>query len=73
MHGEKAPGPDRFIGVFYRKCWAVISGDLLAAMNHMYNLKGDQWRLLNTANIVLLPKKLDVADAKDLSASESHA
>jgi hypothetical protein len=29
MPQEKASGPDRFIGVFYKKCWSVIKGDLI--------------------------------------------
>ena len=28
---EKAPGPDGFIGVFFKKCWDVIKVDLLNA------------------------------------------
>ncbi|KAM0835188.1 hypothetical protein ACQ4PT_063102 [Festuca glaucescens] len=65
MHGEKAPGHVGFIGGFYKKCWSFIKLDLLAAMNQMHSLKGDQWRLLNSANIVLLPKKDEAVDAKD--------
>ncbi|KAM0882066.1 hypothetical protein ACQ4PT_032540 [Festuca glaucescens] len=65
MHGEKAPGPDGFIENFYKKCWTIIKGELLAAMNQMHSLKGDQWHLLNTASIVLLPKKNESIDAKD--------
>ena len=39
--------------------------DVLAAVNQMHALKGENWRLLNTASIVLLPKKNEAADAKD--------
>jgi mannosylglycoprotein endo-beta-mannosidase len=65
MHAGKAPGPDGFIGGFYKKCWAIINSDLLATMNQMHCLKGDHWRLLNMAFIVLLPKKNEAVDAKD--------
>ncbi|KAM0868748.1 hypothetical protein ACQ4PT_041095 [Festuca glaucescens] len=65
MHGEKAPGPDGFVGNFFKHCWLIIRHDLLAAMNQMYSLRGDQWHLLNTAHIVLLPKKSEPVDAKD--------
>jgi hypothetical protein len=41
MHAEKAPGPDGFIGGVFRKCWHIISSDLLAAMNQMHSLRGD--------------------------------
>jgi mannosylglycoprotein endo-beta-mannosidase len=65
MHAEKAPGPDGFIGGFFKKCWLIIGHDLLAAMNQMHSLKGDNWRLLNSASIVLLPKKNEAVEAKD--------
>ena len=65
MHGEKAPGPDGFIGSFYKSNWNLIKVDLLAAMNHMHCLKGKHWHLLNSANVVLLPKKEGAVDAKD--------
>ena len=58
MHGEKAPGPDGYIGSFYKKCWNIVKVDLLAALNQMHLLKGDQWHLLNTANIVFCPKRM---------------
>lgn len=40
LHTEKAPGPDGFIGAFYRSCWDIISLDLLVAVNQMMMLKG---------------------------------
>jgi hypothetical protein len=49
MHAEKAPGPDGFIGGFFKKCWSFIRQDVLAAMNQMHSLKGDNWWLLNSA------------------------
>jgi hypothetical protein len=42
-----------------------IKADLLKALNQMHSLKGTTWRLLNTASIVLLPKKREPSDAKD--------
>ena len=65
LHGEKAPGPDGFIGDFYKKCWMLIKDDLLAALNQSHRLKGRHWNLLNTTNIVLLPKNDEPVDAKD--------
>jgi mannosylglycoprotein endo-beta-mannosidase len=34
-------------------------------MNQMHSLKGDNWQLLNSASIVLLPKKNEAMEAKD--------
>jgi hypothetical protein len=30
---EKAPGPDRFTGVFFKSCWKVIKHDVVAAFH----------------------------------------
>lgn len=65
MHVEKAPGPDGFVGFFFKSCWNVIKGDLLAALNQLHQLRGDQWKLLNSAFIVLLPKKEGACRASD--------
>ena len=32
MPSEKAPGPDGFIGCFYKKCWSVIKDDVIQAI-----------------------------------------
>ncbi|KAM0855649.1 hypothetical protein ACQ4PT_049622 [Festuca glaucescens] len=36
----KAPGPDGFTSSFSRKCWPVIKGDLLLAINQLHSLRG---------------------------------
>jgi hypothetical protein len=64
-NGEKAPRPDGFAGDFFKKCWHFICHDLPAAMNLMHELKGKHWNLLNSASIVLLPKKNEPLDARD--------
>jgi hypothetical protein len=66
VHGEKAPGPDGFVGDIFKKCWPFICNDLLKALNQMHSFKGNNWCLLNTASIVLLPKKNDPSAAKDV-------
>lgn len=33
MLPDKAPGPDKFTGKFYKVCWGVIKGDLMRAVD----------------------------------------
>jgi hypothetical protein len=57
MPSDKAPGPDGFNGKFFKSCWEIIKGDVMAAMNCFSDLRARNLHWLNTANIVLLPKK----------------
>ena len=71
---DKAPGPDGFIGVFYKTSWDVIKEDILAAVNFFYNMHDQHFNLLNNAHIVLLPKKEDatsVGDYRPISLAHS--
>ena len=73
---HKAPGPDGFIGAFYKTSWEVIKEDLLAAVNYFFNMHDQHFNLLNNAHIVLLPKKEDaqqVGDFRPISLSHSAA
>ena len=36
LKSDKAPGPDGFIGIFYKSCWSIIKKDLKAAINFFY-------------------------------------
>ncbi|KAM0830982.1 hypothetical protein ACQ4PT_065875 [Festuca glaucescens] len=47
IHPEKAPGPDGFIGKFYRSCWDIIKDDLLKATCQFHSLRPGCWHLLN--------------------------
>ncbi|XP_073363689.1 uncharacterized protein [Aegilops tauschii subsp. strangulata] len=76
MDTEKAPGPDGFIGLFFRKCWHIIKMDLLNALNKLSTLDGKTWSLLNSAFIVLIPKKeaaLPPSDFRPISLTHSVA
>jgi hypothetical protein len=57
MPHDKAPGPDGFTGLFFRKCWQTIQHDIIAAINSIYYLRCHDLNLINKANIILLPKK----------------
>ena len=74
MPREKAPGPDGFIGLFFRSCWDTISEDLLAAITQLSERGDGGASLLNSANIVLIPKKPDaevVGDFRPISLIHS--
>ena len=76
MPSEKAPGPDGFTGAFFKACWEIIKDDLLAAINNLFQLHSQGFELMNSANIVLLPKKTDalrITDYRPISLMHSFA
>jgi hypothetical protein len=56
MHKEKAPGPDGYIGIFFKECWSLIKEDTLAAINQFYNMNQQDLRFLNQARLSLFQK-----------------
>ena len=62
---DKAPGPDGFTGAFFRSCWSIIKGDLMALFHTLHSLRSLNFDLLNTANIILLPKKFGAEKISD--------
>lgn len=61
LHSDRASGPDGFTASFFKRFWPVIKDDLCGAINQLFHLRADHWKLLNSANIVLIPKS-DTAD-----------
>ncbi len=57
MPADKAPGPDGFTGAFFKACWEIIKEDILLVFNSIFNLRCAHLNLINSANIVLIPKK----------------
>lgn len=62
---DKAPGPDGFTGRFYKACWPIIKGGIMAAISAIWSRKFMGFGALNTAYITLLPKKVDAEQPKD--------
>jgi hypothetical protein len=56
MPPEKAPSPDGFSGLFYKKCWNLIKEDFYTLCQDFYNLNVDL-RCINSSFITLVPKK----------------
>ncbi|KAF0905526.1 hypothetical protein E2562_007323 [Oryza meyeriana var. granulata] len=54
---DKAPGPDSFTGVFYKACWDIVRHDIMVVIHSFTSLRCNSLDLLNSANIVLIPKK----------------
>jgi phage/plasmid primase-like uncharacterized protein len=65
LPNDKAPRPDGFTGRFYKACWDVIKGDAMAAINAVWRRDFQNFRLLNSTFITLLPKKEDAEHAGD--------
>jgi hypothetical protein len=63
LPSDKAPGPDGFMGRFYKTCWNIIKEDLLAALIFLHQGNAHKLGLLNSAYLILLPKRFDAMSA----------
>jgi hypothetical protein len=57
LPADKAPGPDGFTGTFFKSCWDIIKHDVMEAVKAFHDLRCMNLQLINSANIILLPKK----------------
>lgn len=57
MPKDKAPGPDGFSLNFFTKCWDIVKGELMSLIHAFHSGRHNFFDILNTANIVLIPKK----------------
>jgi hypothetical protein len=64
---DKAPGPDGFNDVFYRRCWGIIRPKVMDFFQHVYNIAGGDFTSLYRALVCLLPKTTNAPRASDFS------
>lgn len=58
MPPDKASGrPDGFTGRFYKECWEIIKGDIMAAIGAIHAGGSRMLGRLNSAFLVLIPKR----------------
>lgn len=62
---DKAPDPDGFTEAFFKNYWEVIKFDIVEAANAFHNMRTTSLLIINTTNIVLLPKKEDAETVAD--------
>jgi hypothetical protein len=65
LPSDKAPGRDGFTGNFYKACWTIIKTDVMAAISSVWSRKFGNFNLLNSAYIILLPKREEAESVKD--------
>ena len=66
LNGDKAPGPDGFPLAFWSFNWDFVKAEVLGFFKEFHE-QGKFVRSLNAAFLVLVPKKQNVEDLKDLS------
>ena len=65
LNGDKAPGPDGFPMAFWSFSWDFVEDEVLGFFKEFYE-QGKFVRSINATFLVLIPKKQNVADLKDL-------
>ncbi|CAN1136655.1 Transposon TX1 uncharacterized 149 kDa protein, partial [Linum perenne] len=61
---ERAPGPDGYTTLFFKKNWDIIGMDILDAV-HSFFLSGKLPSFINSVTLALVPKKINASDMKD--------
>ena len=64
MPVDKAPGPDGFNGLFFKRCWHIISADFYY-LAHAFHEGTAVLDNINSSFITLIPKKLSPEEVGD--------
>ena len=56
LPNNHAPGPDRFNGLFIKKCWHIVKDDFIQLFRD-FNCHNIDLRSINSSIIALIPKK----------------
>ena len=72
MPSDKAPGPDGYTGAFFKACWPTIKTDVMRAIQQFSDLHSGSFHWLNSANIVLLPKRRASRRSLTIAPSASY-
>jgi hypothetical protein len=62
---DRAPGPDGYAGRFYKACWQLIKVDFMAAIITLQQGNARKLELLNSAYLILIPKKEEALSPAD--------
>ncbi|KAM0877047.1 hypothetical protein ACQ4PT_035764 [Festuca glaucescens] len=65
MDSGKAPGPDGFTALFFKKAWHIVAPDVLRAIKAIECCRADQFELLNDATLIMLPKNPAAAHPRE--------
>jgi hypothetical protein len=65
LPADRAPGPDGYMGRFYKSCWPVIKSDFMAAVLSLQQGDSRKLWLLNSAYLTLIPTKEEAVTPKD--------
>ena len=73
LKGEGAPGPDGLPVLFYKEFWALVKGDVMAALEELRSPQANMERI-NKSYLFMLPKRQgaeSVNDYRPISLSNS--